>query len=378
MEYRKLDKLGVSLSLLGFGCMRLPTRQDGKIDRDEATRLIDKAYKNGVNYYDTAYTYHNSESEPFIGSALSAYDRGSFYIATKLPSWEVNSLADAERIFAEQQGRLQVSYVDFYLLHALSKKRWDKMVELGILEFVDKLKKEGKIKYLGFSFHDDYPVFEEILNSRDWDFCQIQLNYMDVDEQAGMKGYDLATAKGVPVFVMEPIKGGLLAQLPEEISSEFHCIAPERSMASWAFRWVASLPNVKLILSGMSTMEQVEDNLETFSEKNVFSPEEEKAVLDTADALRNRVYNGCTGCSYCMPCPHGVDIPTNFSIWNNYGIYRNINTTRWEIGSSLSEGERASNCTECGLCESSCPQKIEIRQDLKRVHIDFEKITAKE
>ena len=374
MEYRTLDKLGVSISLLGFGCMRLPMTTDGKIDREEATRLIDLAYRSGVNYYDTAYTYHASESEPFIGRALTAYDRKSFYIATKLPVWEVNSLEDAERIFANQLERLQMEYIDFYMLHAMSKKRWDKMLELGVVDFVEKLRKDGKIKYLGFSFHDDYPVFEEILNSRDWDFCQIQLNYMDVNEQAGIKGYELATEKGVPVIVMEPIKGGLLAQLPDEITADFRRIAPERSMASWAFRWVASLPNVKLILSGMSNMQQVEDNLATFEKHNEFTAEEAKAISDTAEALRKRVFNGCTGCSYCMPCPHGVDIPTNFSIWNNYGIYRNAGTTKWEIGSSLAESERASNCTECGICEGSCPQKIAIRQDLKSVQKEFDSL----
>lgn len=211
MEKRKMEKLGIETSLLGFGCMRFPTTPEGGIEEKEAERMLDRAISAGVNYIDTAYPYHDGESEPFVGRALKKYDRSSFYLATKLPMWAVNSLDDAKRIFAEQLERLQVEYVDFYLLHALDKSKWDKAKELGIVEYCENLKKEGKIRYLGFSFHDSYDVFEEIITARAWDFCQIQYNYMDTQEQAGDKGYALSEKLGVPMVIMEPIKGGSLA-----------------------------------------------------------------------------------------------------------------------------------------------------------------------
>ena len=207
MEKRKLEKLGIETSLLGFGCMRFPTLPDGKIDEAEAERMLDKAIASGVNYIDTAYPYHNGESEPLVGKVLKKYDRSSFFLATKLPLWAVNSVDDAKRIFEEQLQRLQTDYIDFYLLHAVNKEKWDAMKELGVVEYCAKLKEEGKIRYYGFSFHDDYEVFDEILHYRDWDFCQIQYNYMDTQEQAGDKGYALAESLGVPLVIMEPIKG---------------------------------------------------------------------------------------------------------------------------------------------------------------------------
>ena len=208
MEYRIFDKLNVSPSLLGFGCMRFPLNKDGTINEIEAEKMIDAAINNGVTYIDTAYPYHNGDSEPFVGRVLKKYKRESFYLATKLPIWEVKSQEDAKRIFDEQLKRLDVDYVDFYLLHALDKEKWGKVLEYDIVSLCEQLKKEGKIKYLGFSFHDRYDVFKEILEYRDWDFCQLQLNYMDMDIQAGMKGHNLAKEKGVPIVVMEPIKGG--------------------------------------------------------------------------------------------------------------------------------------------------------------------------
>ena len=238
MDYRNLEKLGINTSLLGFGCMRFPKHRDGSINREKAAQLIDLAYQNGVNYYDTAYNYHEGNSEEFTGSALAKYDRSSFYLATKLPQWLVHSLEDAEGIFKKQLERLQMDYIDFYLLHALNRKAFDKLVSLGVLELVDRLKKEGKIRYIGFSFHDDYEAFSYILNYRDWDFCQIQLNYMDTETQAGMKGYELATQKNVPVIIMEPVKGGNLAKLPDSVTKHFRAIDPDKSTASWALGWV--------------------------------------------------------------------------------------------------------------------------------------------
>ena len=373
MEKRKMDKLGITTSLLGFGCMRFPTTGEGKIDEQKATAMLDEAIAAGVNYIDTAYPYHGGESEPFVGKALKKYDRGSFYLATKLPVWLVNKKEDAERLFEEQLSRLQTDYIDFYLLHAMNKERWEAMKRLGVVDYCQKLKEEGRIKYLGFSFHDSYEVFEEILTAREWDFCQIQLNYMDTDEQAGMRGYELAEKMGVPLVIMEPIKGGSLAAFAGDITAKLQELDAEASTASFALRWVGSLPNVKVILSGMSTMEQVQDNLHTFRGFKPLSEREKAVIEEIVTILKSRVQNGCTGCRYCMPCPAGVNIPGCFSAWNTYHMYQNYNVVSWKWEHELGDKAQAKNCIECGKCETQCPQKLAIRQDLKKVQIDLDK-----
>lgn len=377
MEYRKIEKLGIETSLLGFGCMRFPCNKDGSINEAEALRMIDTAYKAGVNYFDTAYVYHDGKSEIFTGKALDRYDRTTYYLATKLPVWMVESVADAERLFHEQLKKLNKDYIDFYLLHALDRGKFDKLVSQGVLELMDRLKAEGKIRYLGFSFHDEYDAFEHILTYRDWDFCQIQLNYMDTDTQAGRKGYELTEKLGIPLIIMEPIKGGSLANLPESASKFLSAIHPSNSAASWALRWVASLPNVKVVLSGMSNEGQVADNLDTFKNFKALSDIEQKAIENAAEALKNRVKNGCTGCAYCMPCPFGVDIPGNFRAWNEFGMYQNEGEVRWFWKDGIQDTAKAKSCTECGQCEGLCPQKLSIRADLKRVQSEFDAICAK-
>ena len=372
MEMRRMDKLGIETSLLGFGCMRFPVNGEGKIDRPRAQEMLDNAIAAGVNYIDTAYPYHNGESEPFVGEALKKYDRSSLYIATKLPVWMVNSVEDAERIFNEQLEHLQSDYVDFYLLHAMGRERFEAMRDLGVIDRLAQLKEEGKIKYLGFSFHDSYEVFEEMIHYRDWDFCQIQLNYMDTEEQAGLKGYQLATDKGIPVVVMEPVKGGSLANFAEDITARFRAMDPEASTASFALRYVGSLPGVKVILSGMSNMEQTEDNLKTFMDFKVLSEKEQQEIQDIVSLLRSRVQNGCTGCRYCMPCPAGVDIPGCFQTWNTYHMYQNYDVVRWNWETNLGQSKQAKNCIQCGKCEGACPQKISIREDLKKVQKDLD------
>lgn len=370
MEYRAIDS--VQSSLLGFGCMRFPYKEDGTINQEEATKMLDLARNAGVTYYDTAYPYHNKESEPFVGKYLAQFPRDSYYIATKLPVWLVKSLEDAKKLFATQLERLDKEYVDFYLLHALNKERWEAMESYGVYDYLLSLKEEGKIKHLGFSFHDDYEVFETIITAKEWDFCQIQLNYMDTEEQAGMKGYELAEKLGVAVVIMEPIKGGSLANLPGSITDHFTKLNPKKSTASWALRWVASLPNVKVVLSGMSTMEQVKDNLDTFGEFKPLSEEELKAVAHVTKSLRERINNGCTACNYCMPCPFGVNIPDNFKIWNSYGIYVNKGEAIWRWKNDIEEKEKAKNCVSCGKCEKVCPQKIQIRNDLAKLQLELD------
>ena len=298
METRKFEKLNVETSLLGFGCMRFPLTKDGKIEEVEAEKMIDLAIQSGVTYIDTAYPYHDGMSEPFVGRVLKKYERNSFKLATKLPIWKINSQEEAKEIFESQLKRLDVNYVDFYLLHALDSDKWKKVIEYNIIDMCEELRREGKIKYLGFSFHDEFNVFEEIIRYHQWDFCQLQLNYMDMGIQAGQKGVDLANELSIPLVVMEPIKGGSLATLPEDVTKHFKDYAPDKTLASWALRYVGTLPGVKVILSGMSTLAQVEDNLKTFTDYKNLTDDELKIVEEVADTLHSRTKNGCTAVSY--------------------------------------------------------------------------------
>jgi uncharacterized protein len=373
MYTRKIDSLKISPSMLGFGCMRFPTLPDGLIDEVKATAMIEKAMAEGVNYIDTAYPYHNGDSEPFVGRVLKNHQRDSFFLATKLPVWLIKSRSDVRRLLNEQLKRLQVDYIDFYLLHALDGERWDILVKLGVPEEVAELQKEGKIRYMGFSFHDEYPFFEQIATYCHWDFCQIQYNYLDTEIQAGQKGYDLSVKLGIPLIVMEPIKGGTLANLPTDIAKILKDHDPKASLSSWALRWVASRENVKVILSGMSTMDHVLDNLETF---NHFIPldETESALVDQVTKLiRARAKNGCTGCEYCMPCPYGVDIPRNFRIWNDLGVFKDAQKANRRYWIDMKAEECADMCQECQACESVCPQHLHIIDDLKQVVKDLAK-----
>lgn len=374
MVYRRWEQLGIETSLLGFGCMRFPVEADGKIKEKEAEAMMDEAIASGVNYIDTAYPYHNGDSEPFVGRVLDRYERTSYYLATKLPCWQLKEAKDTRRIFEEQLKRLHKDYIDFYLLHALNGERFDQVLELSVIENCEELQKEGKIKHLGFSFHGSYEEFERILTYRHWDFCQIQYNYMDTMEQAGDRGYQLTEKLGTPVIVMEPVKGGSLAKLPAEVSLMLKKTAPEKSDASFALRWVASHTNVKVILSGMSDMEQTKDNLQTFKEWQEYSKEERTAVEVVAKTLHSRVMNGCTGCRYCMPCPAGVDIPENFRIWNQYHVYQNAKEAKQHWSERILDAAKAGQCIKCGKCESLCPQGIAIRTDLERLNKELNRL----
>ena len=373
MEKRKMEKLGIETSLLGFGCMRLPMTAEEKVDEAEAERIIDRAIAGGVNYIDTAYPYHDGQSEVVVGKILKKYDRNSFYLATKLPVWLVNTADDVDRFVEEQLSKLQTDYIDFYLMHAMNRERWDKMLEIGCITRLEQLQAAGKIKYLGFSFHDDYEMFEEMLNYRDWDFCQIQMNYMDAEKQAGIRGCELAARKGVPLVIMEPVKGGSLAAFSEDITEKFRTLDSNASPSSFAFRWVGGLPGVKVILSGMSSMQQVEDNLKTFTEFKPLSDKENDVIREIVNIIESRVKNGCTNCRYCMPCPVGVDIPGCFSTWNTYHMYQNYNIVKWRWESEVGDSHQAKNCVKCGKCEGACPQKLSIRRDLEQVQADLDK-----
>lgn len=373
METRTFEKSGITTSLLGFGAMRLPLTQDGAIDEVKAEEMMDLAIKGGVNYIDTAYPYHEGASEAFVGRALKKYPRKSFYLATKLPCWKVSSLDDAKSIFAEQLERLQMEYVDFYLLHAIDGEAYDKMVSLEIIPYLEELKKEGKIRNIGFSFHGIYEDFERILTSQTWDFCQIQYNYLDTKEQAGTKGYLLAEKMDIPVIVMEPIKGGSLASLPPDLQHILNGLDSKATPASFAMRWVGSHPYVKVILSGMSTLEHVSDNLRTLTEFEKLTEKEYIALDEIGDTMRGRVGNGCTGCKYCMPCPFGVDIPGNFALWNRFRMFGNYEMVKKEWENAAKEDQRPPACTECGQCVPLCPQLIDIPEDLKKMQAELTK-----
>ena len=365
--------MGITTSLLGFGSMRFPLTPEGAIDKIRAEGMIDFAIKAGVNYIDTAYPYHGGTSEAFVGKVLKKYPRKSFFLATKLPCWQVKTLDDAKRIFAEQLERLQVEYVDFYLLHSIDGETYDKMVSLGIVTYLEELKKKGKIRHIGFSFHGIYEDFERIIQSQAWEFCQIQYNYLDTEEQAGTKGYLLAEKLGVPVIVMEPIKGGSLASLSPDLQHILNELDAKATPASFAMRWVGSHPYVKVILSGMSSIEQVSDNLRTFSGFKKLSEKEYIALDEIGDTMRGRVGNGCTGCKYCMPCPFGVDIPGNFALWNRFRMFQNYDMVKKEWENPAKQDSRPQACTECGRCVPLCPQNINIPEDLKRMHSELTK-----
>ncbi|NLN42350.1 MAG: aldo/keto reductase [Clostridiales bacterium] len=378
MEYRKFGDLGFDISIFGVGCMRLPleVQPDGttdptKIDEQEAIKMIRYAIDNGVNYLDTAYPYHGGNSELLLAKALKDGYREKVKIATKLPVWLAETYEDFEKLLDEQLAKLEVDYIDFYLLHALSKDRWDKIKKLGVLDFLDKAVASGKIKYPGFSFHDELPVFKEIIDSYDWKMCQIQLNILDQDYQAGVEGMRYAGSKGIPVVIMEPLRGGRLAHnVPEDVKALWDQAEIKRSPVEWAFRWLYNFPEVTVILSGVSTMEQLKDNIEIFSKAapNSMDEKELELVRQVKELYDSKIKVGCTGCNYCVPCPSGVEIPRVFSLYNDYSIFGGAEEFKKRYKELMDEGKDASNCVECGQCESECPQHISIIDKLKEAH----------
>ena len=377
MEYRNWSKNGLRISMLGYGCMRFPTRADGSIDEERAEALLNRAKAAGVNYFDTAYPYHGGTSEPFVGRVIAKWDRSSFYLATKMPLWNCKSLEDAKHIFEQQLQRLGVDYFDFYLLHSLHRARYDQAKEMGVVDWLWEQKAAGRIRNFGFSCHDNAAGLEHILQDQPWDFCQLQYNYLDRDDRAedisGDRGYALTEELNVPLIIMEPIKGGTLANLPEDAAAPLRALRPEASNASWALRWIGSRKNVHLILSGMSAEDQLEDNLKTFEHFEPLSPAEEAAVEQTAAVLHSRIKVGCTGCRYCMPCPMGVDIPENFSVWNRLGMFGQPKLTKSQWA-RFPENEKAKNCVRCGKCEAACPQKLPIRKALAQLQSELDSL----
>ncbi|WP_334115091.1 aldo/keto reductase [Mesotoga prima] len=375
MIRREMGKTGEKVSALGFGCMRLPTRDDQSIDVDEATRMLRFAIDNGVDYVDTAWGYHNGQSEPFVGSALQDGYRDKVNLATKLPSWLIKSREDMDYYLNEQLRRLRTDVIDFYLIHALNRRYWKNLKEHDIFEFMDSALASGRIRHIGFSFHDTLDVFKEIIDSYGWEFCQIQYNFVDTEHQAGLEGLKYAAGKGIGVAVMEPLRGGKLAtNVRDDILSIWNSSGIDRTPAAWALRWVWNDPDVGVVLSGMSTMDQVRENIETAREASPNSmSSSELAIVDRVrEEYKKRIKVSCTGCSYCMPCPSGVAIPTCFDFFNDAYMFDSIEDHKKAYLRSVKKENRASLCVECGRCEELCPQNIPIIEQLKEVSSLFE------
>ncbi len=373
MKYRKFGRLDWEVAVLGFGAMRLPTigNEPSHIDEPQAIEMIRYAIDHGVNYLDTAYPYHEKHSEIVVGKALLNGYREKVKLATKLPSWLVESPDDFDRFLDEQLEKLQTDHIDFYLLHALNSTRWPKLRDWEVLNWAESALNDGRIHYLGFSFHDDFAVFKDIVNATDrWTFCQIQYNFMDIEYQAGIKGLQYAANKGLAVVVMEPLRGGqLTTKIPKSVAELWESANIRRTPADWALQWIWNHSEVSVTLSGMSTMQHVIENLGSADRSGAgLLTDEELILIDKVrEEYRRLAPVPCTNCKYCMPCPNGVEITAILEYYNESIIYDNPRASRSLYG-SLSEDEQADNCVECFECEEKCPQGIPISEYLKKAH----------
>ncbi|MEM2941486.1 MAG: aldo/keto reductase [Thermoproteota archaeon] len=370
MKFRRFGKLDWRVSALGFGAMRLPVVGDdhSKVDEPEAIRMIRYAIDNGVNYVDTAYPYHGGNGEIVVGNALKDGYRERIRLATKMPTWLINSKEDMDRIFNEQLKKLQTDYVDMYLLHSLDKGRWKKMKSLNVFDWAERVVSEDRIKYLGFSFHDSFEVFKEIVDGYDkWVFCQIQYNYENENIQAGTKGLKYAAGKGLGVVIMEPLLGGALANPPPAVKQIWD--EAGKHPVETALQWLWSKPEVSVVLSGMSTMEQVKQNIEFASRSGVgiLTEEDLKLIARVHAKYRELRPIPCTKCGYCMPCPNGVDIPTNIELYNNGVAYNSMGASKWAYNNNIPAEKRANACVGCRTCEEKCPQKIRISEWMQKI-----------
>jgi len=373
MLYRQIGRTGKTASILGFGCMRLPLsgKDSAAIDEGRAEALLQAAVERGVNYIDTAYPYHDKACEPFLGRVLKKGLREKVFLATKLPPWEVSTLEDCDRLLDEQLTRLRTGQIDFYLLHALKREWWEKLKRLGIREFLDRAVRDGRIGYAGFSFHDELTPFQEIIDAYDWSLCQIQFNYMDEEMQAGRAGLEYAAGKGLGVVVMEPLRGGALAkEAPKDVQHIWDRSPIRRSPAEWALRWAWDTPEVSVVLSGMNSLDQLEENCRIAADArpHVLGEDEKALIQEAKSCYRHRIRIPCTACGYCMPCPSGVNIPRIFSIYNDRFIYGDRRWSHLMYVFASNADERADTCLECGECEEACPQGISIIEELKTAH----------
>lgn len=375
MKYRE-DKYGNKISVLGYGCMRF-SHKGTKIDLEKTEKEIMAAYEAGVNYYDTAYIYPGSEDA--VGKIFEKNNiRDKVNIATKLPHYMMKTIEDVEKCFNEELKRLRTDYIDYYLMHMLTDvKTWERLKQIGIDKWIEDKKEKGIIKQIGFSYHGNSDMFCKLIDVYDWDFCQIQYNYLDEHSQAGRTGLKYAASKGIPVIIMEPLRGGkLVNNLPDKAKKLFENYEIKRTPADWAFRWLINQPEVTCILSGMNSIQMIEENIQTADSTEIgeLTEKEEKLLKDVVKSINEKMKVPCTGCRYCMPCPKNVDIPGTFAAYNKcytenklWGIIEYVMCT--EI---RKEKTSASNCIECGKCEAHCPQHIQIRKELKNARKQLE------
>ena len=365
IDRRMIPALGKEISRLGYGGMRFPKNGD-EVDMDAAVQLLRKAYEMGINYFDTAMVYHKGESEKIFGKAFEPYPRDSYLIADKMSIWLCSDEEDMKARFYNQLKTLKTDYIDFYLVHSLNRNHYKKVKDLHCVEFLQQMKQEGKIKHLGFSFHDTYQVFTQILNDYTWDFVQIQLNYLDWHNQGAEQLYRELERRNLPVMVMEPVRGGYLATIDSERAKPFLELEPQRSIASWAIRWVESLPQVAVVLSGMSDL-QLEDNVATMTHFEPMNEQELAAIDRVVEEIRKVNEIPCTGCRYCMDCPMGVDIPEIFSIYSQYKIFGKEKAFVQDYEEVVEHGNGAEHCVRCTACTTKCPQMIAIPDKLEMI-----------
>ena len=376
MQYRKLGKLDIEVSALGFGGMRLPVidKDEAKIDKEHAAEMMAYSFDNGINYIDTAYPYHAGNSEAVIGTVLNQGYRDKVHLATKLPTWLVNKSSDLDTLLEEQFKRLQTDHIDFYLLHNLNATIWPKMRDLGVIDWCEKIKTEGRISHFGFSFHDSFDVLKEIIDFYDWSLCQIQYNYMNENVQAGTAGLEYAAQKGLGVIIMEPLFGGTLVHLPDNVNALWKNHNCDRSTPDIALQWLWNKPEVSMVLSGMSTIDQTKENVASAAKSgvNTLTQNELALVSEIQKALQSSKLIPCTKCGYCIPCPEGVDIPVNFQIYNDAKTFGgNAASLSKNLYLSAPEQTRASACIQCRECEEKCPQSIEISDWLTKVNSEL-------
>ncbi|MGL4484992.1 MAG: aldo/keto reductase [Anaerovoracaceae bacterium] len=378
MQFRKFKKTGEDVSLMAMGCMRLPLVPGGSfadVDENAATKMIRTAIDKGVNYVDTARMYHDFKGEYFVGKALEDGYREKVFLADKMPVWLVKDEEEQRATFEDQLKQCQTDHFDFYILHNVNKAVWKRAKKLNTLKFMEEMKAAGKIRHIGFSYHDDADFFKEVIDAYPWDFCQIQLNYMDENLQAGLAGLKYAGSKGIPVIIMEPLKGGKLTDiLPDSIKDFWNQADVKRSPAEWALRWVADFPEVLTILNGVSNFEQMEENFRVLSESTPNSlTEKEKAIIkEVADEYNKLIKYSCTECKYCMPCPQGINIPMIISFYNDWFLYGKNPKLLDDYPVWNPKGNQASDCTACKECESHCPQSLPISEIMEKAAKIFE------
>ena len=373
MQYRQFGKLDWKVSALGFGAMRLPVidKDHNRINEPEAIKMIRHAIDHGVNYVDTAYPYHGGNSENLVGKALENGYRDKIRLATKMPSWFIEKYEDFDRYISEQLDKLKTDHIDFYLLHGMNKNLWLKLRDLEVLKWVGNALSDGRIGHIGFSFHDSLEVFKEIVDAYEgWDFCQIQYNFMDTEFQAGTEGLKYAADRGMAVVIMEPLRGGGLAkEPPAEVAELWAKASKTRAPVDWALQWLWNQPEVSVVLSGMTAMQHVEENL-AYADKSgvgILTDDELLLISQVRDSYIKLSPIPCTNCQYCMPCPNGVNIPTIFGRYNEGYIYDDHRVARMRYR-QLPREEQADQCVECLECEEKCPQDIPISEWLKKCH----------